>query len=114
MADGGHLDEPIWDGNGGTLDPRKATQRDMLVVLNVKMDKIVLPMLERHDEWLRKHDGGELSDAQKRTVLDVVQKDRDTVLERRSLKAPILAAVIATLALALMAIQTIQLIGGST
>lgn len=113
MAEGGHLDEPIWDGNGGTLDPRKATQRDMLVVLNVKMDKIVLPMLDRHDEWIRKHDGGELSYAQKRTVLDVVQKDRDTVLERRSLKAPVLAAVVGLFALALMAIQTLYLLGGA-
>ena len=106
-------DEPIWDGNGGTLDPRKATQRDMLVALHVKMDNIVLPMLKNHDEWIRKHDGGELSKAQKRTVLEVVQEDRDAVLERKNLKTPILAATISLFVLALMAVQTYYLVGGS-
>ena len=48
-----HLDEPIWDGNGGTLDPRKTTQRDLLVALHVKMDNVVIPALRDHEDRVR-------------------------------------------------------------
>jgi hypothetical protein len=43
----------IWDGNGGTLDPLKASQRDLLVALHIKMDNIVQPMLTDHEERIR-------------------------------------------------------------
>lgn len=48
-----HLEEPIWDGNGGTLDPRKSTQRDLLVALHIKMDTIVIPALRDHEDRMR-------------------------------------------------------------
>lgn len=106
--------DPIWDGNGGELDPAKLTQRDMQVLMHYKMDRVVLPMLRAHDEWIRQHEAGELSKAQRRTVLDVVQKDRDSVLERKNLRTPVLAAAIALATLALLTVQTIYLAGGFT
>lgn len=43
----------IWDGNGGTLDPRTASQHDLLVALHVKMDNIVVPSLHDHENRIR-------------------------------------------------------------
>jgi hypothetical protein len=43
---------PIWDGNGGTLDPQKATQRDLLVALHFKVDYAVR-QLGDHERRIR-------------------------------------------------------------
>jgi hypothetical protein len=48
MSDADH----IWDGNGGTLDPKTATQKDMLIALHVKMD-MALRNLGDHETRMR-------------------------------------------------------------
>lgn len=105
-------DEPIWDGNGGSLDPKRAPQRDLLIALHVKMDNIVLPALDKLTDRQTEADQGAFTLAQERAILGIIQKDRDNVLTRKSLKAPVVAAVIALLALAVMAVQTVYLAGG--
>jgi hypothetical protein len=42
----------IGDGNGGTLDAQKASQRDLLVALHVKVDRLVDDVKD-HDVRLR-------------------------------------------------------------
>ena len=43
----------IGDGNGGRLDPSKITQRDLLVALHVKVDRL-LEDVRDHEERLRR------------------------------------------------------------
>ena len=45
-------DGPIWDGNGGTLDPETASTRALLVVLHYKVDYAV-NTLQDHEDRLR-------------------------------------------------------------
>ena len=42
----------IWDGNGGSLDPATASQRDLLVSLHYKVDYAVRT-LNDHEERIR-------------------------------------------------------------
>lgn len=119
MAEGGHLGEPIWDGNGGTLDPKKATQRDMLVALHIKMDSVVIPKLtelettsKNLDSRLRDQESGELTRGQKAAIEEVFQADRDDVTLRRSLRAPIAAVVIALASLIATIVLTLTTVGG--
>lgn len=48
-----HLEQPVWDGNGGELDPRKATQKELLVALHVKVDSVLIPSARDHETRLR-------------------------------------------------------------
>ena len=105
----GSQNEPIWDGNGGTLDPAKATQRDMMIALHVKMDSIVIPQLTALGEWRRNQEMGEFTSGQQRSILDVIQSHRDKGLDRRAMKVPFFllalsaASLIATIVLTLVA-----------
>lgn len=111
---GGHLDEPIWDGNGGTLDPAKATQRDLLVALHVKMDKVVIPQLADHEKRLRGQENGELTRGQEAAVRAMLQGDEDERLNRRQLRTPVWALVIATGALITSIVSTLALFTGGS
>lgn len=114
MADGGHLEEPIWDGNGGTLDPRKATQRDMLVALHVKMDNVVIPKLTELETRMRRQEDGDLTRGQEAAVRGMLTADSDARLERRSLKTPVWALIISCAALVASIVYTVAAISGGT
>jgi len=105
------LEGPIWDGNGGTLDPQKAPQRDLLIALHVKMDQVIIPQLKDLTEALSQQRLGEFTRAQKLSIRDVMQDDADKRLGRRSLKAPIIALVISLVALVTSIVLTLA-VGG--
>ncbi len=88
------MSEAIWDGNGGTLDPQKATQRDMLIALHVKVDQVIIPGLRTLETWRRSQDDGTMSRGQKAAVLEVVTEHEDAAFNRVSAKVPIIAAAI--------------------
>lgn len=92
-------DEPIWDGNGGTLDPAKATQRDMLVALHVKMDNVVIPQLNELQARMRKQEDGFLTRGQEAAVRAMLQTDSDARASRRNLRTPVWALIVSVLAL---------------
>lgn len=94
-----HLNQPVWDGNGGTLDPKTSSDRDLIVALHVKMDQVVIPRLKELTAAQSAQERGDWTRAQERAILDVVQDDSDVRLTRRSMKAPIWAVVIALCAL---------------
>lgn len=100
-------ERPIWDGNGGALDPATATTRDYLVALHVKMDTIVLPALRTLTQRQAETDRGEFTGAQERAILTVVSKDEDKRLNRRALRAPVFAVGISILTLAATIILTL-------
>lgn len=105
---------PIWDGNGGHLDPAQTSLRDLLVALNVKMDSVVIPTLadlketvRSHEGRLRKQEDGEMTRGQRAAVLAVAQEDEDQQLTRRSLKAPIVAVLISVASLVTVLVLTL-------
>jgi len=111
--------EEIWDGNGGTLDPAKATQRDMLVALHTKMDNVVVPALkelrkiaEDHEKRIRDNENGTLTLGQQAAIRTVIQGDADARVSRRNLKAPIWALLISGLALITSIVLTVQAFTG--
>lgn len=92
-------DSPIWDGNGGTLDPAKATQRDLLVALHVKMDNVVLPMLRDHESRLRDQENGRSTPAQAAVLTAAMSRAKTDGTYQRSLKVPIWSLGIAAASL---------------
>lgn len=109
-----HLDEPVWDGNGGMLDPKVANDHDLLVAIHVKMDKVVIPRLTELTNHQAAQERGEFTRAQERSILDVVQIDRDAVANRRNLRMPVWALGISILALIpAVILAVVALSGGS-
>lgn len=104
--------EAIWDGNGGSLDPAKATQRDMLVALHVKMDQVVIPQLKELTDWRRELENGAMSKGQEAAVLTLVQGEKDQKVNRRSARTPVWALLVASLALITSIIYTAAAVHG--
>jgi hypothetical protein len=50
------LPDEVWDGNGGMLDAKKAPQRELLVSLHVKVDRLIADVHD-HDNRLRAVEG---------------------------------------------------------
>lgn len=55
----GYPDE-LWDGNGGRLDPRTASTRDLLVALHVKLD-VVMEDVKDHEIRIREVEKHQIS-----------------------------------------------------
>ena len=108
----GIREEPIWDGNGGELDPKKAPQRDLLVALHVKMDQVVIPALRDLQDWRREQENGDLTRGQEAAIRGLWQEDQDASTNRRALKAPVWALGISLLALVCSAILTVAALSG--
>lgn len=106
--------EPIWDGNGGQLDPQKAPQRDLLVALHVKMDSVVIPQLKELNEWRRDQDGGNLTRGQEAAIRSMLQGDQDARADRRNSRLPFVAVVISVLALAPSVVLMIAAFSGGS
>ena len=117
----GVREEPIWDGNGGTLDPAKATQRDMLVALHIKTDQVIIPALaelkqivQDHEKRIRDQEDGDLSRGQEAAIRSLWQGDKDASTNRRNLKMPAVALVISLLALVPSVVLMIAALSGGS
>lgn len=110
----GAHDKPIWDGNGGSLDPAKATQRDMLIALHVKMDQVVIPKLNDLDSRMKQQEEGDLTRGQQAAVRTMLQSDSDARAQRRSLRVPALALVVSIAALLASIVYTVAAITGGS
>lgn len=106
-----HLEQPVWDGNGGTLDPKTASDHDLMVAMHVKMDQIVIPQLRQLTKAQAAQERGDFTRAQTMAIRQVNLDERDANLSRRSMKAPIFAVVVALAALITSAILTLA-VGG--
>lgn len=107
-------EEPIWDGNGGTLDPAKATQRDMLIALHIKMDQVVIPQLADLNNRQKRQEQGDLTRGQEAAILHMIQEDKDARVNRRNLKTPVWALVVSCLALIVSVVLTVSAITGGS
>lgn len=107
----GGVDE-IWDGNGGTLDPKKAPQRDLLVALHVKMDSVVIPKLNDLETRLRNQENGVLTLGQLAAVRTMLQGDADAQTNRRALRMPVWALLVSCLALVTSVLLTVAAFTG--
>lgn len=106
--------EEIWDGNGGTLDPKRAPQRDLLVALHVKMDSVVIPKLNDLEERLREQENGRITRGQEAAVRALLQSDADARTNRRALRMPVWALVVSCLALITSVLLTVSAFTGGT
>lgn len=106
--------EPIWDGNGGSLDPKKAPQRDLLVALHVKVDSVIIPQLEALNEWRRDQENGDLTRGQKDAIREMFQKDDEAKNTRRQRWVPTLALAVSFLALIAACFYTAAALNGGT
>lgn len=105
--------EPIWDGNGSTLDPRTASYRDLLIALHTKTDNFILPMLRDHESRLRDQETGRITPAQEAILSTAIVKAKQEGTYQRSLKVPYwalgvaIASLVSSVVLALYAGGTI-------
>lgn len=99
-------DEPIWDGNGGELDPAKMTQRDMQVLMHYKIDKTIIPALKDLQTWKSQQEQGIYTEAQKRSVLEIVADGKEAGAARLNLKMPAIAVLISLATLVAMILLT--------
>lgn len=103
----GRLEEPVPDGNGGTLDPKHSTNRDFLVALHVKLDDVVVPALNELKEWRREQENGDFTRGQTAAILEIVGNEQVATVERRNLRMPKWALIVSVLALVATAALTV-------